>query len=248
MVSVTDVIQGVQRPTPAPRQRVAALVLGARGEFGERLLDRVLAHVDYAQVYVATTAPLQSSDAKLRAWVVDARLWDDAPDLPPIRDAYLMVDLKAGRRDLAFRELLTSELLAVGKLLAKRGVARVGVVAPMAAFLQMHSNAAASLDGLESELAQVNLPMVAILRPVAHRTPASGNFGERLAQGLVSTLATYMTPQSLAPLTGRELAGAFVDIVTQCERGLHIWDAQRLRERIARAKGGMDRARAKGQQ
>jgi hypothetical protein len=120
-----------------------ALVVGARGSLGDRLLDQLLAAPEYREVYVATHAPLRTSEAKLRAWRVPsgeqwmASLPGASVSIPAVRDAYLLLDTEAGRRHAAMAALATDNLLPLARALAQAGVRRCTVVSPLAGWLQL---------------------------------------------------------------------------------------------------------------
>jgi hypothetical protein len=226
-MSVHDALAAASRAIAPPTKRASALVVGARGPLGERVLDQALASALYEWVHVAVTAPMRTRDRKLVAWQVTL---DTCPTPPPVRDAYLLLDTPAGRRDANFRALSLSDLTATAAHLAGHGVARLIVIAPLASWLQMSAAAAATLGGAELQLPRLGFESITILRPAERTRALAKRWGERIADGLAHTLLGYMLPASLQPLMSRDVAKAALKLALAAPPGVKTFDADQLHE------------------
>lgn len=209
-----------------PTDRPSALVIGARGEVGERLLDAALASPAYGRIFAAVAAPFLTSDSKLAAWNVGAADWPAPPD---VRDAYILLDVRAGRRDASFRAVGLAELPELAAHLSAYGVKRLVIVAPLAGWLQMSKAASATLGDIDAQFPAMNFETLVVLRPAdRNATATSGSLGERIAAGLASTLANIMLPESLQPLVHRDVAKAAILIGTTATPGIRTYDADAI--------------------
>lgn len=205
-----------------------ALLVGARGRLGEALLNELLAHPGYARVHVAAAAPIEGSIARLSA--VPPQAW------PAADDAFVCLQQPGepfGRsyygRDDVFEPADEQSLPDIGGRLARAGIRRVALVAPLAAFQQM-SGAARTLAG-ETEWALVGLPLdtLVVLRPAREAAaPPTGSRLQRFVRFYLGQLR-YMLPRGYEPIASDALARATVRAMREAGAGLTVLGADRVR-------------------
>ena len=214
----------------APREllRPAALVVGAIGRLGEAVLTQVLAHGNYARVYVLGQGNLSSTVRGLAVATLN--------QLPDIDDVYLIVsdadDPRARSyhgRDLRFEELTTANLVPVAKAAAHRGARRLVLLSPAPAWQQMSRFQQGLMNETESAIASLSYESVVIMRPVAQSKSAAGSVLQRAANFYLD-LQLMMMPRSIPVLTSDQLGRAAVAAQRKAREGVTVYQAAEIEQ------------------
>jgi len=225
-LNVTDALAAANRPAPAaaPAQR-HVFVAGNVGELGEKLLNRLLSSSTYAQVSVASRAPLRSAHAKLTVHPFDPAHAAAAGLPDAVQDVVCCISGKAGfyKRDNAYVPVTTEQAASIAEAAQRAGAQRFLLVSPMSAWLQLSAAQAALFGELELALMQVELPATIVLRPSRNEEQsAAGSLLDRFAAGWLSVLKGYLTPPSLQQLRSDVIARAAVHFLQTAEPGFKV--------------------------
>lgn len=228
-VSVTDAIAAIQRPAQSPRAGSReALLLGNIGDLGEKLLNHLLSATTYSHVRVAARSPLRSAHAKL----IVQGVGDGEPaswNLPAVHDVLCCISGKENyhKRDQAYVPVRAEDVPAIARAAAAAGAERFLLVSPMSAWQQLSAVEASVFGEVEIALAQQALPCTVILRPSRDEdASADAGFMQRFANGWLSVVKGYLTPQSFQLLRSDVIAKAAVHFLTQAEPGLTVLSAR----------------------
>jgi hypothetical protein len=243
VIDPAQALQGALRPAPdTARPAVAlrtALVVGAAGRLGEAVLERLAGR---GPVFVAVRARFESTFAHVQPWAMA----EGAPGhatLPPVDDLWCVgsggaTDASFHRRDAAYRAFDPAETVELARAARLAGVRRLIVVAPLAALHQLDASALGLADLDEARIAAMGFEAVVFVRPTpAEHATRSGPWLERVAQWWLGTLAHYLTPKTLAPLTSDVAARAMTEAVADLVSGNHVVGAQRLHAVAGERKG-----------
>lgn len=211
--------------------RTTALIAGASGLVGGRLLELLLASPDYERVATLGRRPLPLSHPKLEQKTVDFAALDAAA----IRGDELFCCLgttikKAGGRE-AFRRVDFDAVLALATLAAQNGVHHFFLVSSMGA--DEHSAAFYSRVKGEIEKAVTTLPFegVHIFRPSLLLGARSES---RPAEALAQALSPLLSPLCVGPLRpyrpieAETVARAMLAAARVARPGLEILPSDRI--------------------
>jgi hypothetical protein len=207
-----------------------ALILGACGATGEKLLNDLLSSTHYERVTAVTRLPLRSTTRKLAAHF--------APDttteltLPLADDAYLVIGEHNSfyRRDEAFRALRFEDLHAAAVAARTAGIARLAVVAPVAIYSHSSAFRSALMNQAEYELHALGFETLALVRPAApEKFVRYTHWGKRVGAFVLRQLHGLM-PENYHPPTSKLIAQAAAGALMQARAGLSIIDADAVRD------------------
>lgn len=233
-VSVTDAIAAIQRPGPQSAPRAGsreALLVGNIGDLGEKLLNHLLSNTTYSHVRVAARSALRSAHAKLIVQAVgkvdgeDASAWS----LPPVQDVLCCISGRGNyhKRDQAYVPVRAEDVVAIARAAQAAGVQRFLLVSPMSAWQQLSAAEASAFGEVEIALAQERLPSTVILRPSRDEDAnADASLMQRFANGWLSVVKGYLTPQSFQHLRSDVIAKAAVHFLAHAEPGLTVLSAR----------------------
>ena len=216
------------RGAPAPGR--TALILGACGATGEKLLNDLLSGTHYEQVVAVTRLPLPSTTRKLSTHF--------QPDgtaglsLPKTDDAYLVIGEHNSfyRRDEAFRALRFEDLHAAAAAARAAGTLRLAVVAPVAIYSHSSAFRQALMNQAEYELHALGFEALALVRPAApDKFVRHAHWGKRIGAFVLRQLHGLM-PENYHPPTSKLIAKAAAGALLQARAGLSIIDADAVRD------------------
>jgi uncharacterized protein YbjT (DUF2867 family) len=220
-----------------------ALIAGATGLTGSRLLALLLAEPAYERVHALLRRPLPDAQRpagpaaapRLVEHVADLVRPDPDLDVPAVDDVYLCLGTTirvAGSRE-AFRRVDFDATLRIARLARRRGASRCAVVSALGADASSRVFYSRVKGETEAALAALGYPSLTVLRPSlidgerAERRP-----GERLALALARP-ASALLPARWRPVPADAIARCLLASVLRGEPGLRVVES----DRIARAAG-----------
>lgn len=214
-------------PEPGVTTRRTALVLGATGRLGERVLDQALGQAVYERVYAWAKAPVSASLLKM--------VTVPCPDSLAADDVYCIVseaDAQCDRTE-AFYSVSQHEVLALAKQVHEAGARRFVMVAPVSALIrpsalyqQLHNTA-------ELELAAVGFESLVIVRPsLWHLRSQQGPWLARLLHATLQQIVGGMAGQRHAPVTSQAVAQAVLVHALRAAHGVTIIESDQLTRTI----------------
>jgi uncharacterized protein YbjT (DUF2867 family) len=201
----------------------SALVVGATGLVGSKLVAALLADPRYGSVHALVRRPFVSKNAKLREHVVDfSRLEGFA--WPAVDDVYccLGTTIRAAGSQAAFRAVDYDYPLAVARGALATGARQYLFISAMGA--DSHSSVFYSRVKGELEAAIAALPFHAAIafRPSLLAGDRSEHRpGERLALALLQPLRG-LVPRKYRPVADTAVARAMVDFAGRGLAGYHV--------------------------
>jgi uncharacterized protein YbjT (DUF2867 family) len=200
-----------------------ALVVGATGLVGSKLVDVLLADTDYDTIHALVRRPLARTDPRLREHLVDfARL--ATFDMPAADDVYCCMGTTigiAGSQD-AFREVDYAYPLAVARGALNRGAAQFLFVSAMGANAHSPVFYSRVKGQLEDAAAALGFHAAIAFRPsLLDGDRAELRFGERVAI-LVLQPARWLVPRKYRPVADLAVARAMVAYAKRGLAGFHI--------------------------
>jgi hypothetical protein len=222
-----DKLLGESRKPVRQTRLPVAIVAGAIGRRGETMLNTALARGGYGEVIAIAEHPVSVGMTGLSVRSIE--------DLPQARDLFIVMadagdglDRSFHGRDAAFVEVNEANINAIVTQAMKAGVERVLVIEPTPVWMQFGGLQRTVMAGMETDLAQLNLTRLAILRPL--RDPQSSE------QGIVQQiLRIYLSLQmvmmrSIEPVTSEQLARAALNALNSQADGVSVIPAADLAE------------------
>ena len=222
-----------QRSVAGASFRRRVLSIGNAGALGENVISGLLASPD-VELLVAADKPVRSTARRLA--FVDLTRLEHASGWPPLDAVVILVGGKHSyfKRDDAFPVLTEDDAVLFARSAAAAGVRQLLLVAPMDAWLSAALNNAHRFGELEASLRALAFDKLVVVRPGARReTLASESALQRVANLLLSTLGSYMTPQHLQPLRAQKVAQAAVAWFAELPPGQHFMGADDIYQRQA---------------
>ena len=201
----------------------SAIVVGATGLVGSKLLEALLADADYRQVHVLARRPLSRTDSRLREHLVDfTRLatfdWPTADDVYCCLGTTLAI---AGSRE-AFREVDYDYPLAVARGALDHGARQFLFVSAMGADARSSVFYSQVKGELETAAAALGFHAAIAFRPsLLAGNRAEQRFGERMAL-MVLQPVRRLVPRKYRPVADRQVARAMVAYAKRGLEGFHI--------------------------
>jgi hypothetical protein len=214
----------------------SAFVLGNVGKLGEELLNAVLESPHYAGVAVGVRRTMRTVTSRLKPLVLpdDRAAWDPAAALGRAPDD-VFICLEAPRVSYwkvatPYVAVKSEEMVAFAQRMRAAGTSRIAVLTPMEA--HEHLGAGSFIRSVdEIALIEAGFSRVVILRPsVEECAAATGGLGESVANLVLRTLRSVMTPKHLEPVRTLRAARITVDALARLDDGVHVIGAARLRE------------------
>ena len=198
----------------------SALLVGATGLVGSRLLTRLLAHPEYERVTVWVRRPVSLEIHKFAQVVVDfERLQDFAANLV-VDDVYVALGTtikKAGSRD-AFRRVDHDYPIEIARIALRRGAQRFLVVSALGADARSRVFYNGVKGETETEIRALGLPKVWFFRPsLLLGERQEFRRGERIAQavGKVIGPALIGPARRYRPIAADAVAAAMIYAATR---------------------------------
>jgi uncharacterized protein YbjT (DUF2867 family) len=201
----------------------SALVVGATGVVGSKLVAALLADAEYDTVHALVRRPMAPMHAKLRPHVVDFSQLDGFT-WPRVNDVYccLGTTIKAAGSQAVFRAVDHDYPLAVARGALARGARQFLFVSAMGA--DAHSSVFYSrVKGeLEAAIAALGFHAAIAFRPsLLAGDRAEHRLGERVALALLLPLRGMM-PDRYRPVADTAVARAMVDYAGRGLAGFHV--------------------------
>jgi uncharacterized protein YbjT (DUF2867 family) len=220
-----------------------ALIAGATGLTGSRLLALLLARPEYGRVHAVLRRPLPEAQrpadpaaaARLVVHVADLARPAAELDLPAVDDVYLCLGTTiraAGSRE-AFRSVDFDATVRIARLARRRGAGRCAVVSALGADASSRVFYPRIKGETEAALATLGYPSLTVLRPsLIDGERAELRPGERMALALARP-ASALLPARWRPVPADAIARCLLASVLRGQPGLRVIES----DRIARAAG-----------
>jgi len=200
-----------------------ALVVGATGLIGSKLVETLLADPHYETVHVLVRRPLVTKSSKLREHVVDfVKLAGFA--WPAVDDVYcgLGTTIRAAGTQAAFRAVDHDYPLAVARGTLAAGARQYLFVSAMGAdakssvfYIRVKGELEAAIAALPFHAAMAFRPSLLAGDRAEHR------LGERLALAVLQPLRG-LVPRAYRPVADTAVARAMVDFAGRRLSGFHV--------------------------
>ena len=216
-----------------------ALIAGAIGLTGSRLLALLLAEPAYDVVHAVLRRPLpdalRPSDparaARLHAQVIDF----EAPgrggaELPEVDDVYLCLGttIRVAGSQAAFRRVDFDAVVGIARLARRRGASRCAVVSALGADASSRVFYPRVKGEAEAALAALDYPSLTVLRPsLIDGERPERRTGEGLWLGVARPLSPLLPPR-WRPVTADAIARCMLAAVLRGEPGLRVVESDRI--------------------
>lgn len=209
-----------------------ALLAGASGLVGSRLLQELARSDDYSEIHILVRRPLSLDLPKVREHVLD---YEDVPlteiDFTRVDDIYCALGTtirKAGSKE-RFARVDHDYVIALGQLAKRVGTHRFLVVSSLGAD-PASSNFYLRVKGdMEESLRRLDLPHLMIFRPSLLRGDR-GEFrlGEQVGY-LALTLFSPLLPDRIKPVSDDQVAAAMIWAAGNVDEAVRIFESDEIR-------------------
>lgn len=227
--TIADALAGADYiPSMCVRQKTA-LVAGAAGKLGERILARLLSSPEYRCVYALASNSMLSTEPKLTALL--GKDWNF-----PIDDVIAVAGDEAGalplssrRRTEVFSILQSHEVMPLARQAHANGTTRFMAITPVNVLMQPAALYGGLANIMEAELHQLKFASLILVRPSSNELRRSQQgITKRLVNLLINTLTGLMAGKRHAPLSVDDTARAIVHALQDAEKGLKIIETDHL--------------------
>ena len=238
----------VASPGPAPRR---ALLAGASGLVGSRVLALLRASAAYAEVHALVRRPLQAAlrgpadgtGARVVEHVIDFSALVRQPDFPSVDDVYccLGTTIRAAGSRQAFRQVDFDAVVSVARLAKRHGATRLAFVSALGADAGSRLFYNRVKGEAEAELARLGYASLTLLRPsLLDGDRTESRPGERLALALTRPIASLL-PARWRPVAADAVAACMVESVLRGEPGLRVIESDRITAAARRSVDALQR-------
>lgn len=224
--------------TEAPRR--TALLMGAGGRLGERMLDQLLGQTAYDKVFAWSRQPISGTVLKL--------VCVEAPDALQADDVYCVVGSAVDhlRRTEVYHTVSENAVLDLARRVLANGAQRFILITPISAFSQPAALHNKLQNVAELELAALPFETLLVVRP---STWGMGRKEEgwfaRMVRGAIDQITHTMVGKRNMPMTAQRVAEVTVAQAVAAGRGLTILEPdQLLADAVALANEEKQEARA----
>ena len=215
-----------------------ALIAGATGLTGSRLLGLLLASQQYASVHALLRRPLPDAQRpgsgaaaeRLVVHVTDFASPGRGTDLPAVDDVYLCLGttMRAAGSRQAFRRIDFDATVALARLARRRGASRCALVSALGADASSRFFYCRVKGETEAALAALGYASLTVLRPsLIDGERAERRTGERLALAIARPLAPVL-PARWRPVSADAIARCMLAAVLRGEPGLRVLESDRI--------------------
>ncbi|MBL8525872.1 MAG: hypothetical protein JNN20_19485 [Betaproteobacteria bacterium] len=225
MIDPATALAAQRHPIAGTNARHRILSIGNAGALGESVISNLLASSD-VELLVVADKPVRSTARRLAFF--DLIQLEHVSGWPPLDAVVILVGGKHSyfKRDDAFPLLNEADALTLARNAASAGVKQLLLVAPMDAWLSATLSSAHRFGELEAALRKLDFEKLVVVRPGTRRDAAAGGSAlQRIANVLLSTLGSYMTPQRLQPLRAQTVAQAALAWFAELPAGQHFLGA-----------------------
>jgi uncharacterized protein YbjT (DUF2867 family) len=206
-----------------------ALLVGATGLVGSRLLELLLQDPAYAEVHVLARRTTGIATPKLRESVVDFDHLDRAA-MPVVDDVFccLGTTIKAAGSQEKFRSVDYAAVLEVARLALDAGARQFLLVTAMGANRSSRVFYNRVKGETEDAVCRLGYGAVCIFRPsfLAGERKESRR-GEQVALATLKRLP-FLLPKKYRPVADVAVARAMIDAAKRGEPGVHIIESDRI--------------------
>lgn len=220
--------------------RRTALLMGAGGRLGERMLDQLLGQTAYDKVFAWSRQPVSGTVLKL--------VCVESPDTLRADDVYCVVGSTDDhlRRTEVYQTVNEDAILGLAQRVLANGAQRFILVTPISAFSQPSALHNKLQNVAELELAALPFETLLVVRP---STWGMGRQQEgwfaRLVRGAIDQITYTMAGKRNMPMTAQRVAEVTVAQAVAAGRGLMILEPDQLRaDAVALADQEKQEARA----
>jgi len=217
----------------APRR---ALIAGAGGLVGQRLLARLLDDPAYGEVHALLRRPLTDAQrpagaaTRLREHVVDFATLGRTQGFPVADDLYVCLGttLKAAGSQEAFRRVDFDTVVGVARLARRHGATRCVAVSALGADPASRVFYNRVKGEAEAALARLDYPSLTVLRPsLLDGDRVESRPGERATLVLARPIARWI-PARWRPVSAEAVARCMLDAGHRGDAGLRIIESDRI--------------------
>lgn len=216
----------------APRR---AMIAGATGLVGARLLARLLETPAYAEVHALVRRPLPdgvggAGAARVVEHLVDFTTLGRNAAIPSCDDLYVCLGttLKLAGSQEAFRRVDFDVVVGVARLARRRGATRCVVVSALGADPASRVFYNRVKGEAEAELARLDYASLTLLRPsLLDGGRIESRLGERATLALTRPIARWI-PARWRPVSADAVARCMLDAGLRGEPGLRVVESDRI--------------------
>ena len=206
-----------------------ALLIGATGLVGTKLLKLLLADASYGEVHTVGRRAPSVTHTKLKAHVVDLANPRQLAALPQVDDVYcaLGTTIKVAGSQAAFKAIDLDAVVAVSKATVRKNAAmRLGVVSAMGADAKAGVFYNRIKGEMETAVAQLGFESVSIARPSMlagdrDSLKQASRLGEQIGLKLM-TAVSFLIPANYKAIEASDVARALHRMVTEGHAGVRI--------------------------
>lgn len=197
----------------------SALLVGATGLVGGRLLTRLLAHPEYERVTVWVRRPIDLQIHKFAAVVVDFEHLHDYASGLAVNDVYVALGttIKKAGTQAAFRRVDHDYPIEVARLALRHGAQRFLMVSALGADARSRLFYNQVKGEAETEIRNLGLPKVWFFRPsLLMGERQEFRLGERIAQSVGKVIGPAMIGplRRYRPIAADAVAAAMIHAAT----------------------------------
>jgi uncharacterized protein YbjT (DUF2867 family) len=215
-----------------------ALLVGASGLIGRRLLALMTAAGDYDHIHTLVRAPGAAAGPELAEHVIDfERLETAAAAIDRVDDVFcaLGTTLRKAGSQAAFRRVDHDYIVATGRLAVRCDARQMLLVSSLGADPRARSFYLRVKGETEAALRALDLPGLAIFRPSLLKGPRDEfRLGEQMGNLAMGMLSSVL-PQRVRPVTDVELATAMVRVAREGCVGVQVFEFETIRQLAAGA-------------
>jgi len=214
-----------------------ALIAGATGLVGSRLLGMVRADPAYSQVDLLLRRPLPEAlragppgGAEVHEHVVELGGLARWPAFPAVDDVYVCLGttIRAAGSQEAFRRVDFDAVVSIARIAQRRGATRLALVSALGADARSRVFYNRVKGEVEAELARLDYGSLTVVRPsLLDGARAESRPGERFALA-VARPAARLIPARWRPIRAETVARCMLDAVLRGEPGLRILESDAM--------------------
>jgi len=208
-----------------------ALVAGATGLIGRRLLDLLADSGRYARVHALTRRPLDAGDPIVEHRVDFSELEEAASAIGPVDDAFcaLGTTIRQAGSKSAFRRVDHDYVIAFGQLAKALDARCLSVVSSLGADPRARNFYLQVKGETEVALREMDLPGLALFRPSLLRgTREEFRLGEEIGNAAMHVFGALI-PARYKAVSDRELARAMLAVTAAGVSGVRVVESDEIR-------------------
>lgn len=212
----------------------AALIAGATGLVGSRLLEMLLQSGDYSQVIALSRKPMSHSSPRFINRVVDFDHLDGQGSELKADDVYccLGTTIKQAGSQATFRKVDFEYPLSLAKVTRAQGAQQFLLVTAMGSSMSSSIFYNRVKGEVEEAVGSVGFPAYHIFRPSMLLGDRKEKRGGELIGKVVMTALDFAIPANYKAIQGDRVARAMMVIARQKQDGMHIHSSGELQRYV----------------